>query len=275
MKGRKESVADEKALAKPDGTLAVDKLRYIIPSVAASVRVLQYLSQSKHQNASLTQISQELGLNRSTTYRILTTLQMENIVEYDDRERGYRLGPELAVLGARAVSFSSFLHRAEELINRIAEQTQNTTLLVQRVSRDKIGYVLKAEPDAPIHISAVAGQVIPITAGSHGKVFMAFMDSEEREALLKAWGLPNYTPRSIHDEAAFYVELERVRKTHIAVSWEEHFPGICGVAVPVFRNGSDHVIATVTTIAMTAATTPEQLEQWGELIKSAIAKELG
>lgn len=268
-------MVDNNVLSNTEGRITVDKSRYIIPSVSASVKVLQYLSHVKHQNASLTKISQDLGLNRSTTYRILTTLQADNVVEYDERERGYRLGPELAVLGARAVSLSSFLHRAEEIIRRVAEETQNTTLVVQRVSRDKIGYVLKVEPDTPVHIAASAGQVIPITAGSHGKVFMAFMEPRERESVLKRVGLPRYTSKSIHDEAAFYAELERIRETHIALSWEEHFPGICGVAVPVFRNGSNQIVATVTTIAMTASTTPQQLQTWGELIKNAIAKELG
>ncbi len=268
-------MVNNKVLSNTEGALTVDKSRYVIPSVAASVKVLQYLSQSKHQNASLTQISQDLELNRSTTYRILTTLQADNIVEYDERERGYRLGPELAVLGARAVGLNSVLHRAEELIHHVAEETRNTTLLVQRVSRDKIGYVLKAEPDAPIHLAASAGQVIPITAGSHGKVFMAFMEPTEREALLKRLGLPRYTPKSIHNVAAFYIELERIRETHIALSWEEHFPGICGVAVPVFRSGSNQVVATVSTIAMTATTTPDELEGWGQLIKDAIEKGLG
>ncbi len=268
-------MANNKVLTDTEGTLSVDKSRYIIPSVAASIKVLRYLSQVKHQNAGLTQISQDLELNRSTTYRILTTLQADNVVEYDERERGYRLGPELAVLGARAVNLNTFLHRAENVIRQVAEATQNTTLLVQRVSRDKIGYVLKAEPDTPVHIAAAAGQVIPITAGSHGKVFMAFMDAEEREGVLTRVGLRRYTANSIHEKDAFHAELERVRETHVAVSWEEHFPGVCGVAVPIFRNGSHHVVATVTTIAITSSTTPQQLQAWGQFIKNAIEKELG
>lgn len=249
-----------------------DRSRYIIPSLHSAIQILKYLSRAKYKTATLTQISSDFDMNRSTTYRILTTLQLNSMVEYEPSNRTYRLGTEVAVLGARAVTLNEFLHRAAQVIERIAKETGNTTVLVQRISRDKIAYVLKAEPDTPIRISATLGQVYPITAGSHGKLFLAHMELAERQEILDQLGYPRYTEQTIPREK-LEDELENIRNTGIAISWEEHFVGIAGVAVPVFQGGGQ-ITATISSIAMTAGGSIEHLREWGSWMSQLVDTDL-
>ncbi len=252
---------------------AVKLRRYAIPSLVSAFDVLRYLSDKRHSEATLAQISTALNLNRSTTYRVLATFETLDIVEHDLQGRVYRLGPELAVLGARAVVLNNFFKQAETVINRAAEITRNTTLLVQRVGTDKMAYTLKAEPDGTLHLGATVGQVLPVTAGSHGKVFLAYMSSEERDKLLAEHGYPASTSYTIRDSDALLRELEKVRAIGMGISWQEHVVGVCGVAVPIFRTDSENVKACISTVAMSEVTPPEQLAEWGRQIQSLILAE--
>lgn len=245
------------------------KSRYLIPSLSSAVRILQYLSQAKHANANLTQISRDLELNRSTTYRILTTLQKAAILEYDDNTHSYRLGPALAVLGARAISLNEFLHRAQTLIHRIAEETGNTTVLVQPVSSDKVAYVLKADPETDVHIGVRIGQTFPIAAGSYGKVFLAYMEKEQRERVLKKFS----EPTGMADGGQFEQEWARIRSARMATCWEEHMPGVCEASVPIFRSGTQKVAAVVCAMGLTATATREQLTKWAADMRTLVDRE--
>jgi len=249
-----------------------DQSRYVIPSLDSAIQILKYLSRSKNKTATLTKISSDFDMNRSTTYRILTTLKLNNMVEYEPSDRTYRLGIEVAVLGARAVTLNEFLHRAAQVIQRIAKDTGNTTVLVQRVSPDKIAYVLKAEPETSIRISATLGQVYPITAGSHGKLFLAHMDVDERQDILEQLGYPRYTEHTISREK-LEEELVHIREAGVAISWEEHFVGVAGVAVPVFHGGSQ-MTASISCIAMTARASLEQMQAWGQMMTRLVETEL-
>ncbi|MCL8207925.1 MAG: IclR family transcriptional regulator [Actinomycetia bacterium] len=251
-----------------------DRSRYLVPSLQSAVRILQYLSQARHRESNLTQIARDLGLNRSTAYRIVLTLQSAGMVEYDDTSRTYRLGPELAVLGARAITLNEFLRRAQEVVTQVMELTRATTLLVQRIAFDKMAYVLKATPEASLHITANVGQVFPITAGSHGKVFLAYMDPEERDTILAKTGYPAYTPYTIQGRENLLAELERVRQEGMAVSWQEHVLGVVGVAVPIFRTGTQRVAACLSVIALSAAVSPDQAREWGRAMQHIVRQEL-
>jgi DNA-binding IclR family transcriptional regulator len=243
----------------------------LVPSVKSATQIIKYLSSSRHKSESLTQISFDLGLNRSTAYRILTTLELDNMVEYDSSERTYRLGTEIVVLGARALKVNNYLERSEQLIREIAGFSGNTTVLVQRISFAKIAYVLKAEPDTPLHVSATIGQVLPITAGSHGKVFMAFMGKEERMEIYKQIGYPRYTAYTLTKEQ-FEAEVSSIREAGVALSWEEHVAGVGGVAVPVFR-GENSLFGTISCFGLSAELDQSRLRDIAAKVRQRVQSE--
>lgn len=250
---------------------STDRSRYLVPSVNSAVRIIKYLSSSKHKSENLTQISIDLGLNRSTAYRILTTLELDNMVEYDAIERTYRLGTEIVVLGARALKVNNMLEKSGQLIEEIASFTGNTTVLVQRVSFTKIAYVQKAEPDTPLHVSATIGQVLPITAGSHGKLFMAYLDAEERNEIYGQIGYPRYTANTLTRDQ-FEEEIPAIVAAGFALSWEEHMAGVAGVAVPVFK-GENALFGTISCFGLSAEMDRTQMREIAAKMKQRIQSE--
>jgi DNA-binding IclR family transcriptional regulator len=64
--------------------------RYNIRSLERALRLLEVLSDG--ESWKLSQLSQELGLNSSTAYRLLITLLENDYIERDNASGGYRLG---------------------------------------------------------------------------------------------------------------------------------------------------------------------------------------
>ena len=64
--------------------------QYNIRVVEKTIRVLRLLSDGRPRT--LTDISQEVDINTSTTYRLVATLVNHNFLELDDSTGEYRLG---------------------------------------------------------------------------------------------------------------------------------------------------------------------------------------
>ena len=91
----------------------------------------------------------------------------------------------------------------------MAEATGEIVTLAM-VKRFGLVYVDQADPPGPPSADW-NGRHIPLHATSSGKVFLAWMPEDEREAVLPAV-LERYTPHTIVERALLDRELERVRR---------------------------------------------------------------
>ena len=131
-------------------------------------------------------------------------------------------------------------------------------------------YIAKEEPASPIRVSVTIGQRFPLTSGSHGKCFLAFMQPNEAEEILRSCGLQRYTAGSITDLGAYRKVLEQVRNRGYATSVGEHYLGINGVAAPIFDR-SNKVILTLTAIGTSATMGRATMANIGETLKELAA----
>src|SRR5262245_25760451 len=88
----------------------------------------------EHPEPRLTELALAVGLNRSTTYRLLVALQSEGMVEREGVV--YRLGPELMALGARASSSGSLRAAARLELATLAAEEDETFSIEVLVGRD-------------------------------------------------------------------------------------------------------------------------------------------
>ena len=78
----------------------------------------------------LTEISAGIGLSKSTTHRLLSTLEEAGMVELDRKTGRYRLGLKTFRLGSVASGSLELVRQAEPLLRDIAEETGQTSLLL-------------------------------------------------------------------------------------------------------------------------------------------------
>jgi DNA-binding IclR family transcriptional regulator len=209
---------------------------YGVPSVALAAQALKLLSRHKYRSSSLKVIATRLDASPTTCLRILRSLEREDFVCYDRETRKYSLGPYLIPLGNRAAELNDAVARAAAEIKRVATLTGLTTVLVQRWD-DRPIYIASAEPPADdirfSRLSISIGQATPLTAGAHGRCFLAYDDEAEWQRHIAA-GIRPMTSATITDPVQFIKTLRQVRRQGHAVSDGEFHRGTTAIDAPVF-----------------------------------------
>jgi DNA-binding IclR family transcriptional regulator len=169
------------------------------------------------------------GINRSTAWRLLSTLEANGMVERDPLSQRYAIG-YAAFQVASAAEDDAIARRLRPIIARVAEETgEIVTLAAAR--RFSLVYVDQADPPKTLSPNWM-GRPIPLHATSSGKVFLAWLPDQEREALL-AGELESFTDRTVTDRGQLEAELSEIRRIGY------------GVCVGEFEDFSNGVSAAV------------------------------
>ena len=185
-------------------------------------------------------LADRCGLNRSTAWRILATLEHHGLVEREPDSNRYRLG--LAVLRLAAAAGDEPLVRlAHPVLLELAEATGETANLA--VAR-RLELVYADQVQAR-HVMAPdwMGHAVPLHATSTGKAFLAALPAAELDALLQA-PLPGYTATTLTEPAALRAELDQVRARGWALSRGELELALWGVSAAV-RDGAGRPAAVI------------------------------
>ena len=190
----------------------------------------------------LPDLSTVAGLNKTTTYRLLSALVLEGLLERAPETGEYRLGPELLALGSRALGATALRAASRAELQALAYTTRETATLEVLVGRD----VLILDEAAGDHVVASMpslGTRWPAHATSTGKVLLAHLPDAALDSLLET-PLHAATPRTVVDPAALRRELARVRARGWALASEELEAGFVAVGAPV-RGSAGEVVAAI------------------------------
>src|SRR6185295_263791 len=223
----------------------------------------------------LSDLAREVGLNKTTVFRLLTALENAEMIERTASGEAYRLGPELVRLASRVVDKSALRAAAGPTLHVLAGETRETVTLEVLVGSEILildettgGHVIGAMPSL--------GTRWPAHATSTGKVLLAALPEAELMARLNG-PLKEFTPRTITDPAALRRELDRVRANGYAVASEELEPGYVAVGAPVRAAGGD-VVAAVSVGGPKSRFLPATIATLGEdlpVFADSISERLG
>jgi DNA-binding IclR family transcriptional regulator len=197
---------------------------------------------SERPSLRLPELTTVAGLNKTTTYRLLSALVVEGLLERAPETGEYRLGPELLALGSRALGATALRAAARAELQALAYATRETATLEVLVGRD----VLILDEAAGDHVVASMpslGTRWPAHATSTGKVLLAHLPEAALDSLLEM-PLEAATPRTVVDPVALRRELARVRARGWALSSEELEAGFVAVGAPV-RGIAGEVVAAI------------------------------
>jgi DNA-binding IclR family transcriptional regulator len=154
------------------------------------------------------ELASATGLNRSTAWRLLATLDHHGLVERDPATQRYSVGHAVLQIAA-AGDHDALVRRARPVLQRLAQRTGETANLAV-AKRFNLVYVDQVE--APNVMSPNwLGRSVPLHATSSGKAFLAWLPREEREALTPV-RIKRYTETTITSRRDLEEELEAVRR---------------------------------------------------------------
>jgi IclR family acetate operon transcriptional repressor len=211
-----------------------------VQSVARAAELLKALGGAGGE-AGVFELADRCGLNRSTAWRILATLEDSGLVERDPRTGHYAAGYALVALAA-AAGHEPLVRRAHPLLRALAEACAETASLA--VPRN-LQLVYVDQVQAP-HVMAAnwLGRPTPLHATSTGKALLAWLGEDDLAAALPA-RLQRFTDTTITTRAALRAELADVRARGFAISRGELEPALWGVSAPVLDAGRPVAVVSV------------------------------
>jgi DNA-binding IclR family transcriptional regulator len=209
-----------------------------------------------------------LGLSRSTVHGLLATLRQHSLLSQDAGGH-YVLGVKLFELGMAAVSRLDLRTVAGPVLERLADEFQETVHLVINDGLDVV-YIDKRESPQSIRIVSQVGHRLPGHCTGVGKAMLAFKPKAELEKLLAGVELERYTGNTITDKDQLKAELELVRQSGYALDNEEIIDGLRCVAAPI-RDHTTQVVAALSVSGPSMRMKPEKVERVIPAVVQAVA----
>jgi IclR family acetate operon transcriptional repressor len=234
-------------------TRSSDGDRYAVRAVVRVMDILDLL-QNSPDGRSLVDVSEAVGLPRSSAYRYLSTLQTRGYVQRDGGTGLYRFG--LAFLPSHGRHLEVLAARArpvmEELRDRLGE-----TINLGVLDGNRVVYLEILESNRAVRLAARRGDRDPIHSTALGKAIASRIGSDSVVAILAAERMPKRTSKTITEEARYLAELEKVRSRGFAVDLgENEEDGRC-VAVPIQNS---RVLAAISLSAPCARLEADHIE---------------
>ena len=199
-----------------------------IQSVDRAAALIKAIADSRRP-PTVVELAAACGLNRSTAWRLLATLDAHGLIERDPVSQRYSLGYALLRIAAGADT-DPLVRRAHPVLERLSAVTGETTnLAVAR--RFSLVYVDQVDPPQ-VMAPNWFGRSAPLHATSCGKAYVAFLPPEEQTAVLPK-RLERHTRTTITDRRRLEVELAEVRRKGFAVSVGELEESLFGASAPV------------------------------------------
>lgn len=238
-----------------------------VQSVDRAVTILEILARAG--DVGVTELARELGVHKSTAFRLVAALERRDLVEQNNGRGKYRLGTGILRLAGATTSRLDLVQESRHVSRTLAQRT-GETVNIAVLSDGAALYMDQVAGSSALQPHNWVGQRIPLHATSNGKVLLSSLERSEVARQVPA--LRSYTANTITSFEAFVRELDDVRKRGYAIAIDELEIGLTAVAAPV-RNIHGEVIASMSISGPTFRLDARRVPQMSEEVVDA-AKEV-
>lgn len=191
--------------------------KYFSKVVGKAVDILQALKGCS-QPLSLNDLTQRVGMVKSSVFRILYTLEVSGYICRND-------------LGLYSLSNDMRQHVPAYMLSRLPDianprmkdlnHTFKETVSLAVLLGNHIEVFAVMESPHLLRMGNVVGRILPPHASSLGKSISAFQPEDRSEKLLLSYGLHRFTDNTITDQVELKREFERIRARGYSTDNEE------------------------------------------------------
>jgi DNA-binding IclR family transcriptional regulator len=210
-----------------------------VQSVDRALTILGILA--RLGEAGVTEIAGELGVHKSTAFRLVATLESHGMVEQNEDRGKYRLGVGVLRLAGATTARLDVVQEARPICRKLAADSGETVNIAVLSDRSAL-YLDQVAGQSALQSHNWVGQHIPLHATSNGKVLLSGLSADEIDKRLPR--LPSYTADTVTTKARLRRELAAVSEQGYAVAVDELEVGLTAIAAPI-RNAHGDVIASI------------------------------
>lgn len=234
-------------------------------AVLRALSLLQTFTDDKPEWG-LTDLATAVRLNKTTTYRLLTALESEEMIVRNPHTDTYQLGPGVIILGGRALRAHDLRQTCRPELQKLAAIGRETAAL-EVLSGAEIVILDEVPSDRVMSGGQAVGTRWPAHATSTGKAMLAFLSAAELTAVLPPTLIAK-TPHTITNLEELQADLTRIRQRGYAIADEELELGLAAVGAPLFNFDGD-VIGAISLAGPKTRLSRERISLLGQLVREA------
>jgi DNA-binding IclR family transcriptional regulator len=197
--------------------------RRVVQSLDRALSILEVLRLSA-ADLPLSEVAARAGLPKSTTHRLLSTLELRGMVDREPMGGTYRLS-------SRTITPAGAGPEVRAVLLDLAERRGETANLGALIGSEVL-YVDRGDSPQALRWQLGVGSRVPVHCSGMGKAMLAYLPPDEVRRRLRA-RLRRHTANTIVERSTLIAELEDVRARGFAMDNEEFMEGVRCVAVPV------------------------------------------
>jgi len=240
---------------------------YSVPAIHRTLDIIETLVEQRALTVS--DISREFEIPKSSAYAILQTLKSRGYVEKDAEDR-YSLSFRLFSLGATLVDNLDVRTEVHSLLEELTRKAGITGHIAIRDGGFAV-YIDKVEVLDAVRVTTWVGKRMHLHSTSIGKALLSGLSDDEIDHYVSEHSLPSLTPKTITKPKLLKDQLAKIRALGYASCSEENEIDVRSVAAPIF-NGSQRVVAAVNLGASKLQIRGKDVPRLGALVRTYALK---
>jgi IclR family transcriptional regulator, KDG regulon repressor len=235
----------------------------VVKSVSRALDIIALVGMKKG-GLGVTEIANQIDINKSSVFRTLSTLVQYGYVEQDCDTGKYKLGYKFLDMSSKLLESIDLRAEAKPFLQELEKKTNEVIHLVV-YDQGEVVYIEKLEGNETLRTHSKVGKRAPMHCTSVGKAILAHLPENDVRAIIERKGMPYHTDHTLISMEALLEELNRIRRRGYALDLEENEYGITCIAAPVFDH-LGNVAAAVSISGPTTRMTEERLNQLGPMM---------
>lgn len=230
---------------------------YFVPGLHRGLVALEVVAAAQ-EPLSISEIAVELGLTRSSTFRLVYTLVQMGFLAESGKSKHYELGPRVLNIGFAYLASQSIIEMAKPELERLRDLTSVTSHLAIRDERDVL-YLGCVQTRSGFLSNMNVGSRVPAFASPMGWYLLSQLSDQELGRLMGKGPfqpLTDQTPTTLQELAE---TIRRVSGQPCFVSHGVLEAGGASVSAPVFDH-EGRVVAAIDISGPNSAFEMDQIE---------------
>ncbi|MBQ3868097.1 MAG: IclR family transcriptional regulator [Clostridia bacterium] len=240
----------------------MDKQVQTINSLARGLAIIDLIHE--HGRLGVTELGKLLGVNKSSAYRLLKTLEEHGYVEQVAENGKYSLGLKLCKFRERVLDSYDIRAVAHPYLEELTRLTGEASGLSVRKG-DEV-YLIDCL-SAPHHlgVNLQVGDREELHCTAHGKAMLSALPEEEQRRLLEGAELTAHTVNTVTDTGRLLAVAKADNARRYAVDDEETTLGMRCVAANIY-DFSGKVVASIGISGPVDRVAEEKIPEYAEII---------
>ena len=240
-----------------------------VQSLVRALHIMNVLAE-KETGMTLTGIARLVKIPTSTTHRLLTTLQQERFVRFENEHNYWFIGAQCFMVGSAFIRSRDLVSVSRPYMRSLMEESNETVNLAVEEQGEAV-YLAQVECRELMRAIARPGGRVALHSSGVGKALLSGMAEKEIKAIFAKHGMARATDKTIDKPDVMQGEMEKIRESGYAFDNEEHAVGLRCIA-SLIHDELGQSMAAVSVSGPKARITDERIKSLGALVQRAAAE---